>query len=110
MLNAGLFFISYMCYHIILLAVLQLSSGMVTLISQYCYGFFLLQLQILFGLCGRFVQGLAIIGIGSLSMNNQVMFIIYRILCVVGYFHNIFYDDNATAIGIGSAYLLIIRI
>ena len=50
---------------------------------------------------------LAIIGVGGLCMYNQVVFIIYRILCIVGYFSNTFYNDDAAGVRIISADLLI---
>ena len=107
MFYTRLFFVGYMRNHIIILALLQLGSGMVTFIGKYHDGFFLLQLQILFGLCSGFVEGLAIVGIGGLGLYHQVVFIVYRILYIVGYFNNTFCNQYAAAVGVGSADLFV---
>jgi len=61
----------------------------------------------MFGLCGCFVQGLAIISIGGLGMHYQVVFIIYCVFVCYSYFHNSFGDKYAAAVGIGGADLFV---
>ena len=53
------------------------------------------------------MQGFAIIGVGSLGMYNEIMFIINCILDVVSHFDKIFYNDDAAAVRVGSADLFI---
>ena len=53
------------------------------------------------------MQSLAIIGIGSLRMYYQVMFAVYCILYIIGYFYNVLYNDDTAAVGIGGADLFI---
>jgi hypothetical protein len=40
-------------------------------------------------------------------MYDQVMLIVYCILCIIGYFHNIFYNDDAAAVGVVGADLFV---
>jgi hypothetical protein len=49
------------------------------------------------------VQRFAIIAISSFSMDKKIMPGIYGCLCIVTYLHNIFIDDQGTAVGIGGA-------
>jgi len=47
------------------------------------------------------------VGIGGFGMRYQVMFIVYRILHIVSYLHNIFYNEDAPAVGIGGTDLFV---